>query len=603
MSRYRKLSFWVVIVWSLLLQGCASITTDTQDQETTYSIHQAPYHPVRVASAMREVLEAQTDEQKVYFQINLLKQVMQRDHLHLQSTLISQLDDDTLPEQLVQELVILKAQHYFLKRHYQKSNELLRTLEVDTLSQEQLMLMLRMKARLARRANQVLKYLNHLQQLQALGEAQSLDPKRIGHAMDQFSKRALKKAVTLTEEGMAQGWIQLALVNKLMSYNPQRGLDQLKLWKQRFSSHPGLSLISEHDLKERDPSLQIQHAERIAFLLPFHGKMANVSNAIVQGFTLARRSTNQSLLTVSVFDTSKDSIDRVYAQAVDAGAELIIGPLLKKNVSELLKQQMLSRPTLLLNQIDDHNEHPLAFQFSLSQTEQAVGLAKKARHFGHARVIVIEEDRSWSHKTAQAFTKAWEDLEGVVVDHMTIGHTQKYLSAKIRAMLHVTPALVRSRQLSAVLGQPLRLLAQARQDFDFIFIALSPDQAKQVVPLIHYYSGSATPCYSTSAIVTSDLKLRHNQDLHHVLFSYSPWYFGYLSPNHSKLKKMITGTWPKMSKNYGIFYAYGVDLYGLIAHIPVMKQMRATRFYGLTGTLKLDASQVIKRTMRFTLLR
>ncbi|MFE8730295.1 penicillin-binding protein activator, partial [Aeromonas hydrophila] len=88
----------------------------------------------------------------------------------------------------------------------------------------------------------------------------------------------------------------------------------------------------------------------IAVLLPLSGNLEPQGAAIRNGMLMSYKE-NQGQFTLNFYDTqSKPTID-LYKQAIQEGADMIIGPLLKDRVEELLKTNP-TVPILALNELD-----------------------------------------------------------------------------------------------------------------------------------------------------------------------------------------------------------------------------------------------------------
>ncbi len=83
------------------------------------------------------------------------------------------------------------------------------------------------------------------------------------------------------------------------------------------------------------PTDETRH--RIALLVPLTGDNSNVGNSIANAATMALLDTNASNLRITTYDTSSNA--RAAArQAIADGNKLILGPLLSRNVSQVLAE-------------------------------------------------------------------------------------------------------------------------------------------------------------------------------------------------------------------------------------------------------------------------
>ena len=68
-------------------------------------------------------------------------------------------------------------------------------------------------------------------------------------------------------------------------------------------------------------------------------------------------SKGQATPTIAIYDTSSRPVTAVYDEAVNRGADLVIGPLRQSQVKELIANSDLKVPTLTLNRLDHDNEN------------------------------------------------------------------------------------------------------------------------------------------------------------------------------------------------------------------------------------------------------
>jgi len=79
--------------------------------------------------------------------------------------------------------------------------------------------------------------------------------------------------------------------------------------------------------------------ERIVLLLPLRGKLAETGEAIRNGFLAAYyygKKKNAHIANVTVIDTTSGPIRKLYRKASLADADVVIGPLLKRNVETIV---------------------------------------------------------------------------------------------------------------------------------------------------------------------------------------------------------------------------------------------------------------------------
>jgi len=163
----------------------------------------------------------------------------------------------------------------------------------------------------------------------------------------------------------ARGWYRLAALSKDNQNNLQQQLHAVDLWRSAWPNHPASAILpADLQLLEQLVATQPKH---IAVLLPLSGKLKNAAQTILDGFMAAHfnihnQSTTQP--TIKVYDTNNTKIDHIYDQAVENGAQFIIGPLDKDNIAILAKRKQLAVPTLALNYLETPPENASTGQYN-----------------------------------------------------------------------------------------------------------------------------------------------------------------------------------------------------------------------------------------------
>ena len=139
--------------------------------------------------------------------------------------------------------------------------------------------------------------------------------------------------------------------------NIRSQLNAIERWRSVWTSHTASQTLPS-DLAALQ-SLWDDRPRKIALLLPLQ-QPAGI--AIQEGFFSAYYESLQisgDVPTVSTYDTSSVvNLEAVYQQAVESGADLIIGPLTKSLVNQLAEKEDLPVPTLALNYADSVEESP-----------------------------------------------------------------------------------------------------------------------------------------------------------------------------------------------------------------------------------------------------
>ena len=208
-----------------------------------------------------------------------------------------------------------------------------------------------------------------------------------GHRLSAWLRQA--------EDPSERAWWQLiqAFNEALTAQQQQTAWDH---WRTRHPEHVA-ARFHPSALVDIDPG-----PARIALLLPFSGLLANAGETVRDGFLSAYFvSAAPSRQSIHVYDTAAASVATLYRQALEDGADAIVGPLSKQNAADMWALDP-TVPTLTLNTVtarDQERSHPI--QFALTVEDEARAIAKRVVADGHRRVIVLRSGENW---TARAFT-------------------------------------------------------------------------------------------------------------------------------------------------------------------------------------------------------
>ena len=389
-----------------------------------------------------------------------------------------------------------------------------------------------------------------------------------------------------------KGWYELAALSKHNQHQLESQLSGVDDWMMRWPGHPAASrLPNDLQLLQR---LIAEKPSKIALLLPVSGKLGRAGRAIRDGFFAAYYQSLQAgspSATITLYDTNIGDISVHYQQAVDAGAEMIIGPLDKEKVAELALLPELPVPTLALNRVDQPAQllpPRQLIQFGLSAEDEARQAARRAWLEGHRLAMVIAVDASWADRSAVAFISEWNSLGGTVVDYTKFTGKADYSKVIQRGLL-IDKSLSRAANVRNILGRSMEYEPRRRQDIDMIFLTALPNQARQVKPTLKFHQASNIPVFATSHMYTGEPDAKLDSDLNGIRFSTLPWVFD----DQSEEKKAIE----KFSKDpaFNRLYAMGVDAFHLYPRLRQLQEISSARLFGATGNLQLLANGQIER--------
>lgn len=397
--------------------------------------------------------------------------------------------------------------------------------------------------------------------------------------------------------GIQGGWMALARIIKGHTGDTSRIQQQLESWREKFPSHPAIPGLLEGYFQKMESQYQRPH--QLAILLPQSGPYANAARALRDGFMAAYyQQPAESRPQLDFYDSS-DSADTwpLYRQAVDSGADMVIGPLNKAGVAQLARAGELEIPVLALNQVPPETSPPVRlYQFGLAPEDEARQIAERAWLDGHTRAVVFTPKDDWGERIAQAFRDRWERLGGILSEQQRYDAKENDFSGAIRALLNLDESSARRTRLQRLMGQRLEFEPRRREDADFILLAANPLKARQIRPQFQFHHAADIPIYATSSIYTGTPAPDQDQDLEGIKFPDIPWLL--VNEGDSPLARdNLARTLPDSQGAYRRLYAMGIDSFRLLPHLGRLQSASQETLEGKTGNLYLDSIRQIHRQL------
>lgn len=397
--------------------------------------------------------------------------------------------------------------------------------------------------------------------------------------------------------GIQGGWMSLARIIKGHTGDTAQIQNRIKEWRERFPSHPAIPGLLEGYFQKLES--QYRRPDHLAVLLPRSGPYANAAAALRDGFMAAYYQQPRESRPKLVFYDSSNSSDTwpLYRQAVDSGADMVIGPLNKEGVSQLARAGELEIPVLALNQVPPESVPPVSlYQFGLSPEDEARQVAERAWLDGHTRAVAFTPSGDWGNRVLDAFRNRWERLGGSLVEQQRYNNRDSDFSDAIQALLNLDESRGRRSQLQRTLGTRLEFEPRRRADADFIFLAANPTKGRQIRPQFQFHHASDLPIYATSSIYTGAPNPDADQDLEGVRFPDLPWLL--LTEGETPLARdNLARTLPASEGPLRRLYAMGIDSFRLLPHLGRLQSSTQESLDGKTGNLYLDSIRQVHRQL------
>ncbi|MFC3852384.1 penicillin-binding protein activator [Salinispirillum marinum] len=394
------------------------------------------------------------------------------------------------------------------------------------------------------------------------------------------------------------GWVELAGLYHQHQDDLETLMRQIARWQAQNPQHPAarqlpVSLLSLSQSVATRP-------DHIAVILPQSGPLSPAGEAIMDGFMAAyfsAKNEGRSVPELSFYDeASVNDVTELISQAIEDGADLIVGPLNRPAVETVEQYNFSPIPILALNRTDNRTQpNPQVIQFALAPEDEAQQAAQQAFQQGHRVAAIIVPEGDWGRRVAESFRREWRALGGEMVARQDVRPRDdgfRYL-AQVKELLNIDESEQRAREINAMIPGNLQAEPRRRRDIDLIFMAVQPDQARQLRPLLNYQYAEDLPVMSISSIVATGNGQR-NSDLDGVRFLEIPWQL-----SEHPLQDDLRALSPAQYERYARLYAMGLDAFNLVPRMRFLQQDPAASYQGVTGTITLAPNGQLNRRLRW----
>jgi outer membrane PBP1 activator LpoA protein len=305
---------------------------------------------------------------------------------------------------------------------------------------------------------------------------------------------------------------------------------------------------------------------------------------------------------LKIYDTSSQPLDQVLAQVQQDGASIVVGPLLKNNVEELMKSNTTLN-VLALNQPEQVQNRANICYFALSPEDEARDAARHIHEQGKQAPLLLIPRSTLGDRVANAFADEWQKLGGGMVLQQKFGSVSE-LRAGVNGgagiALNGSPVTASLPQQQGVTIGGLTIPAPPTDaqisgggKVDAAYIVATPQEIAFIKPMIAMRNGSqsgATLASSRSAQGTAGPDFRLEMD--GLQYSEIPMLAG---SNPALMQQALSA----VRNDYSLarLYAMGVDAWALANHFTQMRQVPGFELNGNTGDLTATQDCVINRKL------
>ena len=328
----------------------------------------------------------------------------------------------------------------------------------------------------------------------------------------------------------------------------------------------------------------------IALLLPMTGPLASAAHAVRDGFMAALFRAPSPRPKLVFIDSSAQGIDTAYRDALAAGAQFIVGPLDRSELTKLNMAGNLAVPTLALNYLPAGSAVTAnLYQFGLAPEDEAREVAERAFADGHQAVLIVTMHADWAQRASGAFAERWSQLGGQVLDRVVVV-AQGEIEKQVKAALLIPEGQARWAAVAQALAFNPQFRERYRRDIDAIVLFARPGFAGTVNATLKYHFAEQLPVYATSHVYGAGDG--SDNDLNGIRFCDTPWHL-----QGDPLRTQLRAAFPKASGDQANLYALGVDAFNLQSQLKTLLAARTARVNGATGILSIGGSARIAREL------
>lgn len=306
---------------------------------------------------------------------------------------------------------------------------------------------------------------------------------------------------------------------------------------------------------------------------------------------------------LKIYDTSSQPLDQILNQVQQDGASIVVGPLLKNNVEELMKSNTALN-VLALNQPEAVENRANICYFALSPEDEARDAAHHIWDQGKRAPLLLVPRSSLGDRVTNAFAQEWLKLGGSTVLQQKFGSTAELkmgINGGSGIALTGTPVSAsQPAQAGVTIGgltipaPPTDAQITGSGKVDASYILATPSEIALIKPMIAMRAGSQSgvTLYASSRSAQGGAGPDFRLEMEGLQYSEIPM----LAGSNPALMQQALGA---VNNDYSLarLYAMGVDAWALANHFSQMRQVPGFELNGNTGDLTASEDCVINRKL------
>ena len=299
---------------------------------------------------------------------------------------------------------------------------------------------------------------------------------------------------------------------------------------------------------------------------------------------------------LKIYDTTSQPISQLLAQAQQDGATLVVGPLLKENVEEVIKSNTPLN-VLALNQPEKVESRANLCYFALSPEDEARDAARHIHQQGKQTPLLLVPRGALGDRVVSAFADEWLKLGGASVLQQRFGSTAE-LRAGVNGgggiALSGTPVSTLPSAQNSILGSADEMPVSSGGSVDAAYILATPEQIAYIKPMIAMRNGSQSnvTLYASSRSAQGTAGPDFRLEMEGLQYSEIPMLAG---SNPSLMQQALSAV--RNDYTLARLYAMGADAWSLANHFTQMRQTPGFELNGNTGDLTANQDCVINRKL------
>lgn len=308
---------------------------------------------------------------------------------------------------------------------------------------------------------------------------------------------------------------------------------------------------------------------------------------------------------IKIYDTSSQPLNQVLSQVQQDGASIVVGPLLKPNVDELVRSNTPLN-VLAMNEPENVQNRANICYFALSPEDEARDAADHIWQQGQRNPLLLVPRTSLGDRVTRAFAEQWQQLGGGTVLQQKFGSVSELkmgINSGSGIALTGSPVAssLPSQQATTIGGLTIpapptdaQITAGSSGNVDAVYIVASQDEIALIKPMIAMRTGShnGATLYASSRSAQGNTGPDFRLEMEGLQFSEIPM----LAGDNPGLQQQALAA---VNNDYSLarLYAMGVDAWSLANHFSQMRQVQGFQLNGNTGTLTADQDCVINRKL------